>query len=135
VTESLPPAPPADAGRAGANPPADASRAGANPPAYAYQPPRPFNTYAIIAIIMACFVLPPLGIYFGHLAKRQIAETGEQGAELAHAAIIVGWVFTVLMGVMLLFFCGLFFVWLGLFSAVASTEISGPTINSFFGLM
>ena len=89
------------------------------PPGTPVYPPRPpFNTYAIVAIIMACFVLPPLGIYFGHQAKRQIATTGEQGA------IVVGWVLTILMGVALLAFCAFFLVWLGLFSAIFGTAVS-----------
>lgn len=94
------------------------------PPGTPYPPPRPFNTYAIIAIIMACFVLPPLGIYFGHEAKKQIAATGEQGAELAQASIVIGWVLTILMVVMLLAFCAFFAIWLGVFSAVFGTAIS-----------
>ena len=74
---------------------------------------------------MACFVLPPLGIYFGHLAQKQIAETGEQGAELAHASIIIGWVLTALMAVMLLVFCALFAVWFGLFAAIFGGAAAG----------
>ena len=98
------------------------------PPGTPYPPPRPFNTYAIVAIIMACFVLPPLGIYFGHQAKRQIAVSGEQGAELAQAAIVVGWVLTILMGVALLAFCAFFIVWIGIFGAIfgaAATQGGG----------
>jgi hypothetical protein len=106
VTQPLPPGPPAPL------------------PPGPYQPPRPFNTYAIIAIVMACFVMPPLGIYFGHQAKKQIAVSGEQGAELAQAAIVVGWVFSIIIGVMLLAFCAFFVVWLGVFGAIFGTAVS-----------
>lgn len=73
---------------------------------------------------MACFVLPPLGIYFGHQAKKQIAVTGEQGAELADAAIVVGWVLSILLGVFLLVFCAAFAVGIGLFTAIFGTAAS-----------
>ena len=42
-------------------------------------------------LVLAVVVLPPLGIYFGNLAKKQIGESGERGIELANAAVIVGW--------------------------------------------
>lgn len=95
------------------------------PPGTPYPQRPPFNTYAIIAIIMACFVLPPLGIYFGHQAKKQIAQTGEQGAELAQASIVIGWVLTALMAVVLLVFCGLFVVWFGMFAAIFGGAAAG----------
>jgi hypothetical protein len=85
-----------------------------------YQPPPPqppYNTYAILALVLGVLVLPPLGIYFGHVAKRQIAASGERGIELAQAAIVVGWVLTALMGVFLLVFCAFFLLWLGAFGA------------------
>ncbi len=56
------------------------------PPPYPYVPyPPPFNTYAILSLVFALFVFAPLGIYFGKVAKRQIAQTGERGIELAGA--------------------------------------------------
>ena len=33
---------------------------------------------------------------FGHLAKRQIRQTCEQGEGLAKAGLILGWIFTIL---------------------------------------
>jgi hypothetical protein len=71
-------------------------------------PPPPFNTYAILSIAFAVFVLPPLGIYFGRKAKEQIAQTGERGVELAQAGIVTGWVLSILLGGFLLVWCGLF---------------------------
>jgi hypothetical protein len=34
------------------------------PPPYQPYPP-PYNVYAILSLVLALFVLPPLGIYFG----------------------------------------------------------------------
>jgi uncharacterized protein DUF4190 len=62
------------------------------PPPYPYSPP--INMYAILALVFGAMVFPPLGIYFGYKARRQIAETGERGSELATAGLMVGWVFT-----------------------------------------
>jgi hypothetical protein len=58
-------------------------------------PARPTNTLAIIAII-AAVVVAPVGIILGFIAKNQIKQTGENGAGLAKAAIIIGIVLTVL---------------------------------------
>jgi len=53
------------------------------------------NTMAILALVFA-FVFWPLGIVFGHLARRQIRQTGEGGAGLASAGLILSYVFGVL---------------------------------------
>jgi peptidyl-prolyl cis-trans isomerase B (cyclophilin B) len=96
------------------------------PPAYPppYQPPPPYNTYAILALVLAIFVLPPLGIYFGNQAKKQIAVNGERGIELANAAVIVGWVMSILMLAFLTIWCLLFgsimFGFLGIFGSAVS---------------
>ena len=50
---------------------------------------------AILALVFA-FIFAPLGIVFGAVAKRQIRQTGEQGAGLAKAGFWLGIVFTVL---------------------------------------
>jgi hypothetical protein len=36
----------------------------------------------------------PVGIVLGHVARRQIRESGEEGAGLATAGLVVGYVFT-----------------------------------------
>lgn len=53
----------------------------------------PTNTLAIIALI-AAFVIAPLGIVLGFIAQGQIKTSGEAGAGLAKAGIILGFVFT-----------------------------------------
>jgi hypothetical protein len=95
----------------------------AGPPPIRYPTQPPYNTYAILAIVLACFVLPPLGIYFGHQAKAQIAQTGERGIELARAAVIVGWVLTALMALMIVLWCAFAVFFLGLFG-LAGTGIA-----------
>lgn len=72
----------------------------------------PFNTYAILALVFGVMVFPPLGIYFGKKAKNQIAQTGERGAELATAGVVVGWIFTILYGLMFVVWCGVAAVFL-----------------------
>jgi len=61
-------------------------------PAYG-QPGQPgmtkTNTMAILSLVFA-FLVPPLGIVFGFVGKKQIRERGESGGGLATAGIIVG---------------------------------------------
>ena len=51
------------------------------------------NSMATISLIMA-FVFAPLAIVFGHIARSQIRRTGEQGAGLALAGLIIGYLST-----------------------------------------
>lgn len=53
------------------------------------------NTMAILALVFA-FLVAPLGIVFGVIARKQIRQTGEGGAGLAKAGLILGIIFTVL---------------------------------------
>jgi hypothetical protein len=62
-------------------------------PGYGYVPSPPTNTMAILSLVMA-FVFSPLGIVFGYMARRQIAQNGEGGSGLATAGLILGYVFT-----------------------------------------
>ena len=94
-------------GQPGYGPPAYGQPAygpGYGPPAgYAPQYPRPTNTMAILALVMA-FIVAPAGVVLGIIARRQIRETGEQGEGLALAGIIVGGIFTAFFVLMILFF-------------------------------
>ncbi|MGH3913545.1 MAG: DUF4190 domain-containing protein [Pseudonocardiaceae bacterium] len=54
-----------------------------------YRPPT--NTMAILALVLA-FAFWPLAIVFGHIARRQIARTGESGRGLATAGLVIGYV-------------------------------------------
>jgi hypothetical protein len=81
---------------------------------YPYPPaPRGTNTMAILAIIFA-FVFAPLGIVFGLIARSQIKQSGEEGAGLALAGIIIGAIFSALFLLLIIF-------WIVFFAAVVST--------------
>jgi hypothetical protein len=53
---------------------------------------------AILALVFA-FVFWPLAIVFGHMARKQIARTGEGGRGLATAGLVIGYI---LLGITLL---------------------------------
>ncbi|WP_199853328.1 DUF4190 domain-containing protein [Plantactinospora sp. BC1] len=53
------------------------------------------NLLAILSLVFA-FVFAPAGIVLGHLARRQIRRTGEQGGQLATWGLILSYVFTAL---------------------------------------
>ncbi|WP_027659190.1 DUF4190 domain-containing protein [Salinispora fenicalii] len=67
-------------------------------PGYGYPQPKT-NGLAIAALVlslvglMSC-ITAPVGAILGHVAQKQIRETGESGAGMAKAAIIVGWILT-----------------------------------------
>jgi uncharacterized protein DUF4190 len=87
-------------------------------PGYAYPavgPSGQTNTMAILALVFA-FVFCPLGIVFGHMARKQIRERGEQGDGLALAGLILGYVFTGLA----LLVCGLEVVVFGVLASGAA---------------
>jgi hypothetical protein len=69
-------------------------------------PGRGTNVLAILSLVFA-FVFAPAGVVLGHLAKRQIRTSGEEGDQLATWGLILGYVFT---GLTLLACCG----WLAL---------------------
>jgi hypothetical protein len=51
------------------------------------------NTMAILALVFA-FIFAPAAIVLGHIAKKQIRQTGEQGEGLATAGLWLGYIFT-----------------------------------------
>ena len=53
----------------------------------------PTNTMAILALVFA-FIFAPVAIILGHLAKKQIRQTGEQGEGLATAGLWLGYILT-----------------------------------------
>ncbi|WBB82414.1 DUF4190 domain-containing protein [Micromonospora sp. WMMD882] len=86
--------------------------AGYPPPGYAaypYPPVRRTNSMALAALILslvgiASCVTAPVGAILGHVARKQIRETGEDGESMAKAAIIVGWVLTGLLVLAIVFY-------------------------------
>ncbi|MGH3405628.1 MAG: DUF1707 and DUF4190 domain-containing protein [Streptosporangiaceae bacterium] len=81
-------------------PPPAAPGWGAPPPGYAPMPypPRPTNQLAIAALVCGCAqlffsVLTGIpAVILGHIARRQIRETGENGDGMALAGLILGYV-------------------------------------------
>lgn len=61
------------------------------------------NIMAVLSLVFA-FVFSPVGIVLGHIAKKQIKQTGEQGDGLATAGLVLSYIFT---GVYVLACCGL----------------------------
>ncbi|MFI6130340.1 DUF4190 domain-containing protein [Micromonospora sp. NPDC051141] len=105
--------PPGDPYAAPGYPPAGYPQPGAYPPpgAYAgYAPPASrTNTLAIVALVLSLVgftscITAPIGAIMGHVAQRQIRETGEQGEGMAKAAIIVGWILTALLVAGIIFY-------------------------------
>jgi Domain of unknown function (DUF4190) len=108
-----PPASPAGPayGPPGYGPPPGWGAPGYGPPPGAFFP-RPTNTLAVMSLVLA-FVAAPAGIVCGIVARRQIARTGEEGAGLALAGIVLGSVFTA-------FWVLGFVLWLGFFVLATS---------------
>lgn len=72
----------------------------ASPPVMTSVAPTNGLAIASLACGLGQFVIPVLptipAIVFGHLARRQIRQTGEQGAGLALAGLALGWVMVIL---------------------------------------
>lgn len=72
------------------------------PPQYpAYGVPARTNSMAIASLIcslggLATCISAPVGIVLGHIARRQIRQTGEQGMGLATAGLWIGYILTFL---------------------------------------
>ncbi|BCJ66213.1 DUF4190 domain-containing protein [Polymorphospora rubra] len=60
------------------------------PPGY---PPARTNVMAILSLVLLLF-FAPASIVLGHIAKKQIRQTGEQGDGLATAGLVVGYLIT-----------------------------------------
>lgn len=60
---------------------------------YAAPPATGTNMMAILSLVFA-FVFAPVGIVLGHIAKKQIKQTGEQGGGLATAGLVLSYIFT-----------------------------------------
>ncbi|MET0419260.1 MAG: DUF4190 domain-containing protein [Actinoplanes sp.] len=75
-----------------------------------YSPPGvQTNTLAILALIFA-FIFPIAGVVLGHLARRQILQTREQGDGLAIAGLWVGYLL-IGFGVVVCAFYGVVAAW------------------------
>jgi hypothetical protein len=95
-------------------------------PYYPYPPPYPYgprgtNTMAILALVFA-FVFAPLAILFGHIGRKQIRETGEDGDGLALAGLIMGYIFTGIGVLTCLLYIGFFVAFLGAMGAASTSS-------------
>ncbi|MER7417686.1 DUF4190 domain-containing protein [Micromonospora peucetia] len=78
-------------------------------PNYGYAAPPKTNGLAIAALVLALVgitscITAPVGAILGHVAQKQIRQTGEGGEGMAKAAIIVGWILTGLLVLAILFY-------------------------------
>lgn len=76
-------------------------------PGYGCPRPQP-NSLAVAALVLSLFgltscITAPVWAILGHVAQKQIRETGESGEGLAKAAIIVGWILTGLATLLIVF--------------------------------
>jgi Domain of unknown function (DUF4190) len=76
------------------------------------------NVMAILSLVFA-FVFAPVGIVLGHVAKKQIKQTGEQGDGLATAGLVISYIFT---GLTVLVCCGWLILVIGLGASGSGTN-------------
>ncbi|MEH1097983.1 DUF4190 domain-containing protein [Micromonospora sp. CPCC 205561] len=84
-------------------------------PPSGHRPAGGTNVLAILSLVFA-FVFSPAGIVLGHLAKRQIRTTGEEGDQLATWGLVLGYAIT---GLGVLACCG----WIALIAVAGN---NGP---------
>ncbi len=72
-----------------------------------YTPPQPTNTLAIVSLVTSILGLGLVGIVTGHIARSQIRRTGQGGAGVALAGLIIGYIVTALEIAFILFVIGL----------------------------
>jgi hypothetical protein len=109
---------------------------GQPPPSYQYGTPgygqptyvatQPTNGLAIAALICAIAGLGPIAAVMGHVARKQIRQTGEQGDGLALAAVIVGWTLTGIYALCCLGYVGVFAFFATFMAAIAGSASSTP---------
>jgi peptidyl-prolyl cis-trans isomerase B (cyclophilin B) len=91
----------------------------------AYPPPRQTNSMAVVALVGA-LVFAPLGIVFGHIALSQIRRSDEDGKGLAIAGLVIGYIFTVLFLLVIVF-------WLAMLVVFANEIHKLPSTPSTYG--
>lgn len=94
---------------------------------YGYPPSRPNNTMAVVSLvsgIVGLTLIPFIGsivaVITGHMARKQIAQTGEEGGGLATGGLVTGWI-GVALGAIVIVVVILFF---GIFAAAIGTSSS-----------
>jgi hypothetical protein len=110
----------------------------ANPPPghqMAAQAARPYNTWAIVSMCFAASTVIGtwclggiVAVITGHVARSQIKRTGEAGAGLALAGLIIGYVSIGLFFLFILAYI-LFFVFFFAFATTHSTPSPTPVVG------
>lgn len=90
---------------------------------YGYTPTPPQNSMALTAMILslvgiAVAITAPVGAILGHIALKQIRQSGESGEGMAKTGIIVGWIITGLYALCCLGYFGI------VIAAIGSAGIS-----------
>jgi peptidyl-prolyl cis-trans isomerase B (cyclophilin B) len=91
----------------------------------AYPPPRQTNSMAVVALVGA-LVFAPLGIVFGHIALSQIRRSNEDGKGLAIAGLVIGYFFTAVFVLVIVF-------WLVMLVVFANEINKLPSTPSTYG--
>ena len=95
----------------------------------------PNNTLAVVSLVAGIlsffghivpfvggFTLALVAIIAGHVARRQIKQTGEGGSGIAIAGMIIGYAHIAILGLIFVFFFGLVMaVFAGIFGAVSTS--------------
>ena len=92
--------------------------------------PAPLNTLAWVSVVVA-FVVSPVAIVLGLVARRQIVRTGERGRGLALLGTILGAVFTAIgiaMTVLVLVLATTFSASVGVTAPAAPADTAGSTV-------
>ena len=78
------------------------------PSAPVYQPSRPTNTLAIVALVTSLLGIGLAGIICGHISLSQIKRSNEQGRGMALAGLIIGYLETAFVALAIVGFVALF---------------------------
>ena len=82
------------------------------------------NAFALVSIITV-FLMPIVGIIFGHLGLSQIKRTGDGGRGLALTAVIYGYASIVLVGLLIVVYVFAILAYVGvIFSAFSNSDLS-----------
>ncbi len=94
---------------------------------YGYTPPASNNGLAVGSLICGilgiavCQIVGIAALIMGYIARKRIRETGEQGAGMALAGIILGWVSVALLLAIVLFYVGFGIIALRTADSIPST--------------